>query len=104
MALTTLELVADNLSASSVGGASDACLVFTSASGAGVGAWLVEARLAISSDTVRRVLFFLKRALVLVRLPGINPGDMVACLTVAAAYRSEPHFFLACVAALPLVG
>ena len=43
MALSTSELVADSLSASSVGGASGARLVFASAFGPGFGAWLVEA-------------------------------------------------------------
>ena len=104
MALSTSKLVADNLSASSIGGASDARLVFTSASGPGVGAWLAEARLAISPDTVRRVLFFLKGAPALIYLPGINPGNMVTRLTIAAAFQSGPHFFLACVAALRFVG
>ena len=103
MALSTSELVADNLSASSIGGASDARLVFTSASGPGVGAWLAEARLAISPDTVRRALF-LKGAPALIYLPEINPGNMVTRLTVAAVFQSGPHFFLAYVAVLPLVG
>ena len=44
MALSTSEWVADNLSTSSVGGASGARLVFAPASGPGFGAWLVEAR------------------------------------------------------------
>ena len=77
MALSTSELVADNMSASSVGGASDTRLVLTSTSGPDVGAWLAEARLAISPDTVRRALFFLKGAPALIYLPGINPGNMV---------------------------
>ena len=104
MALSTSELLADNQSPSSVGGASDTCLVFTSASGPGVGAWLAEARLAISPDTVRRALFFLKRAPALVRLLGINPGNMVTRHTVVAAFRSGPHLFLACGAVLPFLG
>ena len=104
MALSTSELVADNLSASSVGGASDARLVFASASGPGLGAWLVEARLATSSDIVRRALFFLKGAPALIYLPGIDPGNMVTRLTVAAAFQPGPHFFLAYVDVLPLVG
>ena len=103
MALSTSELVADNLLASSVGGASGARLVFTSASGPSVGAWLAEARLAISPDTVQRALF-LKGAPALIYLPEINPGNMVMRLTVAAAFQPGSHFFLACVAALPLVG
>ena len=62
MALSTLELVADNPSASSVGGTSGTRLAFASAPGPGFGAWLVEARLAASPDIVRRGLFVLKRA------------------------------------------
>ena len=104
MALSTSDLVADNLSASSVGGPSGVRLVFTSPSGPGVGAWLAEARLAISLDTVRRALFFLKGAPALIYLPVINPRNMVTRLTVAVAFQSGPHFFLACVAVLPLVG
>ena len=49
MALSTSDLVADNLSASSVGGASGSRLALTSPSGPGVGAWLAEAWLATSS-------------------------------------------------------
>ena len=104
MELSTSEFVADNLLAFFAGGASDARLVFTSASGPGIGAWLAETRLAISPNTVRRALFFLKGAPTLIYLPGINPGNMVTRLTVAAAFQSGPHFFLACVAVLPLVG
>ena len=74
MALSTSELVADSPSASSIGGASGARLVFASACGPGFGAWLVEARLAASPDIVRRGLFVLKRARVSMCLEGITPG------------------------------
>ena len=74
MALSTSELVVDNLSTSSIGGASGARLVFGPASGPGFGAWLVEARLAVSPNIVRRGLFVLKRAQVLICLEGITPG------------------------------
>src|SRR4051812_14701791 len=63
MALSTSELVADSRSASSVGGASGARLVFVPASGPDVGAWLVEARLAAPPDIVRRGLFVLKNSM-----------------------------------------
>src|SRR3954470_21841037 len=78
MALSTSELVADSLSASSVGGASGARLMFASASGPGFEAWLVEARLAASPGIVRRGLFVLKRTRVLICLEGITPGDEMA--------------------------
>ena len=104
MALSTLELVADSPSASSVRGASGACLVFVSASGPGLGAWLVEARLATSPDVVRRALFFLKKARALVCLEGIKPGNKTARHTVALVSRSGPHFFSACWALQALVG
>ena len=104
MALSTSELVADNPSASTVGGASGARLAFASASGPGLGAWLVEARLATSPDIVRRALFFLKRERALVCLEGIQPGNKMARHTVAPASQSGPHFFIACWALLPLVG
>ena len=48
MALSTSDLVADSLSASSVGGVSGSRLVIASPSGPGVGAWLAEAWLATS--------------------------------------------------------
>ena len=57
-----------------------------------------------SSDVVWRALFFLKGARALICLPGIKPGNMVTRHTVAPAFRSGPHFFLACWAVLPLVG
>ena len=104
MALSTSELVADNLSASSVGGASGARLVFASASGPDLGAWPVEARLATSLDIVRRALFFLKRARALVYLEGIKPGNKIARHIAAPASQSRPHFFSACRALMPLVG
>src|SRR4051812_10145973 len=72
MALSTSELVADSLSASSDGGASGACLVLPSASGPGLGVWLVEAQLATSPDIVRRGLFVLKIARML-----IYPGGVI---------------------------
>ena len=62
MALSTSDLVADNLSASSVGGASGSRLALASPSGPGVGAWLEEAWLATSQGTVRRVLFLLEKS------------------------------------------
>ena len=104
MALSTSELVADSLSASSIGGASGARLVFASASGPGFGAWLVEARLATSPDIVRRGLFVLKRARVLICLEGVTPGNKVARYTFALVPQSEPHFFSARGALSPLVG
>ena len=62
MALSTSDLVADNLSASSVGGASGSRLALASPSGPGVGAWLAEAWLAPSPDSVRRALFLLEES------------------------------------------
>ena len=104
MALSTSELVADSLSASSVGGASGARLVFASASGLGFGAWLVEARLATSPDIVRRGLFVLKRARALICLEGITPGNKAERYTFAPVPQSGPHFFSARGALPPLVG
>ena len=51
MALSTSELVADNPSASSVGGTSGTRLAFASALGPGFGAWLVEARPSASKTS-----------------------------------------------------
>ena len=62
MALSTSDLVADNLSASFVGGASGSRLALASPFGPGVGAWLAEAWLATSPDTVRRELFLLEKS------------------------------------------
>ena len=45
-----------------------------------------------------------EKARVLVCLPGIKPGSKVARHIVVLEFRSGPHFFLACVAVLPLVG
>ena len=94
MALSTSELVADSLSASSVGGASGARLVFASASGPGVGTWLVEARLATSPDVVRQGLFVLKTARMLICPKGITPGKKRVRYTFAPASQSGPHFFV----------
>src|SRR3954463_14024600 len=79
-------------------------LVFASASGPGFGAWLVEARLAISPDIVRRGLFVLNRAQVLICLEGITPGNKRARYTFAPAPQSGLHFFSSHGAPLPLVG
>ena len=57
MALSTMEFVAENLSASSVGGSSGIVPALTSALGSGLGVWLVEAWPAGSLDIVRRALF-----------------------------------------------
>ena len=73
MALSTSDLVADNLSASSVGGASGSRLALASLSGPGVGAWLAEAWLATSPDSVRRALFLLEESRALIYLPGVFP-------------------------------
>ena len=62
MALSTSDLVADSLSASSVGGASGSRLALASPSEPGVGAWLAEAWLATSPGTVRRALFLLEES------------------------------------------
>ena len=59
MALSTLELVADSLSASSVGGAPGARLVLVPTPEPGLGAWLVEARWVASPGIVRRAFFLL---------------------------------------------
>ena len=104
MALSTSELVADSPSTSSVGEASGARLVFAPASGPGLEAWPVEARLATSPDIVRRALFFLKKARALVWLEGIKPGNKMGRHTVALASQSGPHFFSASEALPPLVG
>ena len=60
MALSTSDLVVDNLSASSVGGASGSRLALASPSRPGAGAWLVEVGLATSTPAVRRALFSYK--------------------------------------------
>ena len=60
MALSTLDLVADNLSVSSAGGASGVVPALTSALESGLGVWLVEAWPAGSPDIVRRALFLPK--------------------------------------------
>ena len=62
MALSTSDLVADNLSASSIGGASGSRLALASPSGPDVGAWLAEAWLATSLGIVRRALFLLEKS------------------------------------------
>ena len=62
MELSTSDLVADNLSASSAAGASGSRLVLASPSGPGVGAWLAEAWLATSPGTVQRALFLLEES------------------------------------------
>ena len=104
MALSTSELVADSLSASSVGGAFSACLVFVFASGPGVGTWLVEARLATSSDVVRRGLFVLKIARMLICPEGITPGKKRVRYTFAPVSQSGLHSFLHNGALRPIVG
>ena len=73
MALSTSNLVVDNLSASSVGGASGSRLALASPSGPGVGAWLAEAWWAPSPDSVRRALFLLEESRALIYLPGVFP-------------------------------
>ena len=73
MALSTSDLVADNLSASSVGGASGSRLVLASPSGPGVGAWLAEAWLATSPNLVRQAPFLLEESRALIYLPGVFP-------------------------------
>ena len=74
MALSTLEWVADSLSASSVEGAPGARLVFVPASESGLGAWLVEARLVASPGIVRRAPFFLEKSM------GVNmPLRIMSC-------------------------
>ena len=104
MALSTLEWVADSLSASSVGGASGARLVLASASWPDVGAWLVEARLATSPDVVRRGLFVLKIARTLICPDRITPGKQRVRYTFAPASQSGLHSFLSHGALRPLVG
>ena len=61
MALYTSDLVADSLSASSIGEVSGSRLALATPSGPGVGAWLAEAWLATSPGTVRRALFLLEK-------------------------------------------
>ena len=73
MALSTSDLVADNLSASSVGGASGSRLALASPSGPGVGAWLAEAWWAPSPDSLRRALFLLEESRALIYLRGVFP-------------------------------
>src|SRR4051812_8917282 len=104
MALTTSEFVADSRSASSVGGASGARLVFVPTSGPHVGAWLVEARLAASPDIVRRGLFVLETVRMLTCLDRITPGKQRARYTFVPESQSGPHFFLPHGALRPLVG
>ena len=104
MALSTSEFVADSLSASSVGGASGARLVLASASWPDIGAWLVEARLATSSDVVRRGLFVLKIARTLICPDRITPGKQGVRYTFAPTSQSGLHSFLSHGALRPLVG
>jgi len=104
MALSTSELVADSLSASSIGGAFGAHLVFSPASGPGVGTWLVEARWATSPDVFRRGLFVLKIARTLICPEGITPGKKRVRYTFAPASQSGLHSFLTHGALRPLVG
>ena len=104
MALSTSEFVADNLSASSVEGASGAHLVLTSASWPDVGAWLVEARLATSPDVVRRGLFVLKIARMLICPDRITPGKQRVHYTFALESQYGLHSFLPHGALRPLVG
>ena len=104
MELSTSEFVADSLSASSVGGASGARLVLASASWPDVGAWLVEARLATSLDVVRRGLFVLKVARMLICPNRITPGKQRVHYTFAPASQFGLHSFLPHGALRPLVG
>ena len=105
MALSTSELVADSLSTSSIRGASGARLVLASASGPGVGAWLVEAQLATSPDVDQRGLFVLKTARTLICPEGITPGKKRVRYTFApASSESGLHSFLSHGALRPLVG
>ena len=104
MALSTSELVADSLSASSVGGASGTRLVFASAFGPGIGAWLVEARLATPLDIVRRGLFVLKIARTLICRDRITPGKKRVHYTFAPVSQSRLHSFLPYGDLRPLVG
>ena len=104
MALSTSEFVADSLSATSVEGVSGARLVLASASWPAVGAWLVEARLATSSDVVRRGLFVLKIARTLICPDKITPGKQRVRYTFAPASQSGLHSFLPHGALRPLVG
>ena len=104
MALSTSELVADNPSASSVGGTSGTRPAFASTPGPGFGAWLVEARLAASPDIVRRGLFVLKRARVSNVPRRYNKWDKGVRHTFALMPRSGLHLFSAHGALRPLVG
>src|SRR4051812_21665206 len=94
MALSTSEFVADSRSASSVGGASGASLVFVPASGPDVGAWLVEARLAAPPDIVRRGLFVLEILRMLICPDRITPGRQRARYTFVLNSQSGLHPFL----------
>ena len=79
-------------------------LVFASASGPGVGAWLVEARLATSPDVVRRGLFVLKIERTLICPEGITPGKKRARYTFVPAPQSGLQFFSPHGALQPPVG
>src|SRR4051812_15738450 len=94
MALSTSEFVADIRSASSIGGASGASLVFVPASGPDVGAWLVEARLAAPPDIVRRGLFFVGTVRMFTCLDKITPGRQKARYTFVPNSQSGLHLFL----------
>src|SRR4051812_19882912 len=94
MALSTSELVADNRSASSVGGASDARLVFVPASGPDVGAWLVDAWFAAPPAIVRRGLFVLKNSTG-VNMPWQNTArgaEALLCLCAGLSDRTSSLF------------
>src|SRR3954466_14162424 len=93
MALSTSEMVADSRSASSVGGASGASLVFVPASGPDVGAWLVEARLAAPPDIVRRGLFVLETVWMLTCLDRRTRGRQRAHYTFVPNFQSGLHLF-----------
>src|SRR3954463_14527322 len=96
MALSTSEWVADSLSASSDGGASGACLARTSTSGPGVGVWLVEARLATSPDIVRRGLFVLKIARMLIYPGGVkHQGKIEGTPSLSSGTSVRTMFLLA---------
>ena len=79
-------------------------LVLASASWPDVGAWLVEARLATSPDIVRRGLFVLKIARMLICPEGITPGKKRVRYTFVPASQSGPHSFLPHGALRPLIG
>src|SRR4051812_14986131 len=104
MALSTSEFVADSRSTSSVGGASNARLVLIPASGPDVGTWLVEARLATSPDIVRRGLFVLETARMLICLDRITPRIQRARYTFVPESQSRLYFSLPDGALWPLVG